>query len=112
MHDDPNATAGQASESGQDAKAEHARDLPAPLERAQVGALFDLMARAFQAGHGLAVDIIVAALAGTSGRGGPSPDAIGWATGKLGEVLKGGASSHQQHPPLFVGMPPRYQDPD
>ncbi len=78
------------------------------LDRAQVGELFDAMHEAFICGHGVTVDIIVAALVGTArASGGPTPDAIGWATGKLGEILQGAPLGREQHPPLFTGMPPR-----
>ncbi len=92
------------------------------LDRAQVGELFDAMHEAFICGHGVTVDIIVAALAGTArASGGPTSNAIEWATAKLRQVTEGAPLGREQYPPLFTGMPPRsgprasmprYQDPD
>ncbi len=93
---------------------------PGTLDRALVGELFDAMHEAFTCGHGVTVDIIVAALAGTArASGGPTADGIAWAAGKLRQVIDGAALGREQHPPLVTGMPPRprsrpprCQDPD
>ncbi len=132
MHDDPNATAGPADESGQaPANLQRVGDLipAAGLDPDRVRELLELLRVAVNSGR---TDSFRAAVGGLLTPNHPlDNDAVSWAVGWLRDVEQIGAdgvtscdavlpsraplpegASGVARLPLFVGMPPRYQDPD